>query len=76
MPRRLLPFERTPGIRGGRLRRESSRGRFENLDVEPFRFALERIKPSDAVIVGMYPRFEDEVRFNAGYARKYAGVFA
>ncbi len=35
-----------------------------------FRFAFERIKPTDAVIVGMYPRFEDEVGLNAGYARK------
>jgi hypothetical protein len=33
-----------------------------------FKFAFERIKPSDAVIVGMYPRFEDEVRLNVGYA--------
>ena len=38
-----------------------------------FRFAFERIKPTDAVIVGMYPRFEDEVHFNAEYARKFAG---
>lgn len=38
-----------------------------------FRFAFERIKRTDAVIVGMYPRFEDEVRFNAEYARRYGG---
>ena len=37
-----------------------------------FRFAFERIKPTDAVIVGMYPRFADEVHLNAEYARKYA----
>ncbi len=37
-----------------------------------FRFAFERIKPTDAVIVGMYPRFADEVRLNAEYARKFA----
>jgi len=36
-----------------------------------FRFAFEHIKPTDAVIVGMYPRFEDEVRLNADYGRKY-----
>ncbi len=36
-----------------------------------FRFAFERIKPTDAVIVGMYPRFEDEVSLNAAYTRKY-----
>ncbi len=36
-----------------------------------FRFAYESIKPTDAAIVGMYPRFEDEVRLNTEYARKY-----
>jgi len=36
-----------------------------------FRYAFERIKPTDAVIVGMYPRFEDEVHFNFEYARKF-----
>jgi hypothetical protein len=36
-----------------------------------FQYAFSRIKPTDAVIVGMYPRFEDEVRLNAGYARTY-----
>jgi hypothetical protein len=36
-----------------------------------FKFAFDNIKKTDAVIVGMYPRFEDEVRLNAGYARKY-----
>ncbi len=29
-----------------------------------FRFALTHIKPTDAVIVGMFPRFKDEVREN------------
>jgi hypothetical protein len=36
-----------------------------------FRFAFENIKPSDGVIVGMYPRFFDEIRANAGYARQF-----
>jgi hypothetical protein len=36
-----------------------------------FRFAFENIKPVDAVIVGMYPRFEDEVNLNVEYARKF-----
>jgi hypothetical protein len=36
-----------------------------------FKFAFDNIKQTDAVIVGMYPRFEDEVRLNASYARKY-----
>jgi hypothetical protein len=35
------------------------------------KYAFERIKPTDAVIVGMYPRFEDEVRLNCEYVRKY-----
>jgi len=36
-----------------------------------FRFAFEHIKPSDGVIVGMYPRFFDEVQANAQYAREF-----
>jgi hypothetical protein len=35
------------------------------------RFAFENIKPQDAVIVGMYPRFKDEVRENAAAVRKW-----
>jgi len=35
-----------------------------------FRFAFEHIKPTDGVLVGMYPRFFDEVRANARYARE------
>lgn len=37
---------------------------------EAFRFAFEQIKPQDAVIVGMYPRFKDEVAENAAIVRK------
>jgi hypothetical protein len=37
-----------------------------------FRFAFENIKPGDAVIVGMYPRFKDEVKENAAMARRFA----
>jgi hypothetical protein len=36
-----------------------------------FRFAYEHIKPIDGVIVGMYPRFFDEITANAGYAREF-----
>ena len=36
-----------------------------------FRFAFENIKPSDGVIVGMYPRFFDEVNADAQYAREF-----
>ena len=38
---------------------------------EAFQYAFRNIKPSDAVIVGMFPRYEDEVRLNVGYVRKY-----
>ena len=39
-----------------------------------FKFAFANIKPTDAVIVGMFPRYEDEVRLNAGYAQRYAHI--
>jgi hypothetical protein len=35
-----------------------------------FRFALGSIKPTDAVIVGMYPRFKDEVGENTALVRR------
>jgi len=35
-----------------------------------FRFAFANIKPQDAVIVGMYPRFKDEVREDAEMVRR------
>ena len=41
-----------------------------------FQFAFSRIKPTDGVIVGMYPRFFDEVNANAGYTRKFGDVSA
>ncbi|MGB2820003.1 MAG: hypothetical protein WBF17_03420 [Phycisphaerae bacterium] len=39
-----------------------------------FKFAFQHIKPIDGVIVGMYPRFFDEVRANARYARQFGGA--
>jgi hypothetical protein len=39
-----------------------------------FQFAFENIKPIDAVIVGMFPWYFDEVGANAGYARELAPV--
>jgi len=39
-----------------------------------FQYAYSRIKKTDAVIVGMYPRFEDEIRLNVGYAKKYGSI--
>ena len=39
---------------------------------QAFKEAFSQIKASDAVIVGMYPEWEDQVRLNAGYVRKYS----
>jgi hypothetical protein len=38
---------------------------------QAFQFAFEHIKPIDGVIVGMYPRFFDEVAANARYTRQF-----
>jgi hypothetical protein len=35
-----------------------------------FRFALTNIKPTDAVIVGMFPKYKDEVAENTSIVRK------
>ncbi len=37
---------------------------------EAFQFAFQNIKPIDGVIVGMYPRFEDEISINARHTRE------
>jgi len=37
-----------------------------------FKFAFEHLKAIDGVIVGMYPRFDDQIGQNAGYTRKFA----
>jgi len=39
-----------------------------------FQFAFSNIKPTDGVIVGMYPRFEDEPAANAALTRKYGAA--
>jgi len=39
---------------------------------EALRWAFGAIKPIDGVIVGMYPRFTDEVGANVRYAREFA----
>jgi len=41
-----------------------------------FQLAFKSIKPTDAIIVGMYPRFQDEPKINAGYVRKYGTIKA
>ncbi len=38
---------------------------------EAFAYALGRIKKTDAVIVGMWPRFKDEISQNIGFLTKY-----
>jgi len=39
---------------------------------DAFQFAFDNIKPTDGVIVGMYPRFFDEITANVGYTRQFA----
>jgi len=36
-----------------------------------FQFAFERLKPVDGVIVGMYPRYKDQISENAALARQF-----
>ncbi len=36
-----------------------------------FQFAFEHLKPTDGVIVGMYPRHKDQVAENAAFARQF-----
>jgi len=38
---------------------------------EGFKFAFTNIKPTDAVIVGMFPRYTDEIQFNVQATRDY-----
>jgi hypothetical protein len=37
---------------------------------EAFKTALESIKPKDCVVVGMYPRYKDEVKENSDRVRR------
>ena len=39
---------------------------------QAFQFAYEHIKPQDALIVGMYPRYSDQIKENVERARKWA----
>ena len=36
-----------------------------------FEFVFQHIKPNDAVIVGMYPRYTDQIKENADLTRTY-----
>jgi hypothetical protein len=37
-----------------------------------FKDAFSQMKPNDAVIVGMYPEYEDQVAINADYVRRFS----
>ena len=39
-----------------------------------FEATFQQIKPNDAVIVGMYPEYEDQPAINAGYVRRFSGL--
>ena len=39
-----------------------------------FKFAFEHLKPTDGVIVGMYPRYQDQIRQNAQFTRQFAAM--
>ncbi len=36
-----------------------------------FKFAYENIKPTDVLIVGMFPKFKDQITENTGFAREF-----
>ena len=38
---------------------------------QAFESTFRQIKPNDAVIVGMYPEYEDQAALNAGYVRRF-----
>jgi len=39
-----------------------------------FKFAFEHLKPTDGIIVGMYPRYHDQIRQNAQFTRQFAST--
>jgi hypothetical protein len=41
---------------------------------QAFRYAFAHIKPTDGVIVGLFPRYHDQVAEDAAHARKYGAV--
>ncbi len=42
----------------------SRHGRTQEDARKAFEFAFENIKPTDAVVVGMFPKYEDQIRLN------------
>jgi hypothetical protein len=41
---------------------------------EAFESTFRQIKPDDAVIVGMYPEYEDQAAINAEYVKRFSGL--
>lgn len=41
---------------------------------QAFRETFRQIKPTDAVIVGLYPEYEDQVALNASYVRRFSAL--
>lgn len=41
---------------------------------EAFRYALRGIKPTDGIIVGMWPKFKDEIAQNVAFLRRHGAV--
>ncbi|MDH7571549.1 MAG: hypothetical protein QHJ73_18385, partial [Armatimonadota bacterium] len=41
---------------------------------EAFRFAFAQIKPTDAVVVGMFPKYIDQIALNVEHARHAMGA--
>jgi len=39
---------------------------------EAFSTSFRQMKPNDAVIVGMYPEYEDQAGMNAEYVRRFS----
>ena len=39
---------------------------------QAFESTFRQIKPNDAVIVGMYPEYEDQAAINAAYVRRFS----
>ena len=67
-PRMFAAMQRTRILAAGRLcdRQEMVEQAFET--------TFRQIKPNDAVIVGMYPEYEDQVRLNSGYVRRFSDL--
>ena len=56
-----------PGTAAGRIDRQPA---IENA----FKYALNNIKKSDGIIVGMFPKFSDQISENANFVIKHGQV--